>query len=195
MEKYLKVFAISVFLLLLIMTGIIAIRFFSGSEDAWICENGEWVAHGHPAFPVPVSGCGDNDGGGGANVVGGDKDEHGCIGSAGYVWCESRDKCLRQWEEFCDTGFNFIKNGVAIKNSPGLKEDVWYLLYEEPGKPAITRELIFDNLSFCGDKNGNIPCAALSVSDYGLRNGRSVTVEGAESGDVVNVRLLEMEPY
>lgn len=36
-------------------------------------------------------------------VVGGDKDEHGCIGSAGYSWCEAKQKCLRIWEEKCDT--------------------------------------------------------------------------------------------
>lgn len=34
-------------------------------------------------------------------VVGGDKDEHGCIPSAGYSWCESKNKCLRVWEEPC----------------------------------------------------------------------------------------------
>ena len=35
-------------------------------------------------------------------VVGGDKDEHGCIGSAGYSWCEPKQKCLRVWEENCE---------------------------------------------------------------------------------------------
>jgi len=34
-------------------------------------------------------------------IVGGDMDEHGCIGSAGYMWCESKQKCLRAWEEQC----------------------------------------------------------------------------------------------
>jgi hypothetical protein len=32
---------------------------------------------------------------------GNDKDEHGCIASAGYTWCESKQKCLRTWEEDC----------------------------------------------------------------------------------------------
>jgi hypothetical protein len=36
-------------------------------------------------------------------VVGGDKDEHGCLGSAGYRWCEAKEKCLRIWEEPCQT--------------------------------------------------------------------------------------------
>ena len=34
-------------------------------------------------------------------LVGNDTDEHGCIGSAGYSWCESKGKCLRMWEEDC----------------------------------------------------------------------------------------------
>lgn len=35
-------------------------------------------------------------------IVGGDRDEHGCIGSAGYSWCEEKEKCLRVWEEPCE---------------------------------------------------------------------------------------------
>jgi hypothetical protein len=34
-------------------------------------------------------------------MPGGDADEHGCIASAGYTWCESKAKCLRIWEEDC----------------------------------------------------------------------------------------------
>jgi len=34
-------------------------------------------------------------------IVGGDKDEHDCLGSAGYSWCEAKEKCLRVFEEWC----------------------------------------------------------------------------------------------
>ena len=34
-------------------------------------------------------------------LVGGDRDEHGCIPSAGYSWCTPKNKCLRIWEENC----------------------------------------------------------------------------------------------
>lgn len=34
-------------------------------------------------------------------VLGGDKDAHGCIGTAGYSWCEQKQKCYRPWEENC----------------------------------------------------------------------------------------------
>ncbi len=36
--------------------------------------------------------------------LGGDRDEHGCIGSAGYSWCANKNKCLRAWEEACEPG-------------------------------------------------------------------------------------------
>lgn len=33
-----------------------------------------------------------------ATVVGGDRDAQGCIGSAGYQWCEKLQQCARPWE-------------------------------------------------------------------------------------------------
>ncbi len=35
-------------------------------------------------------------------LVGNDEDEHGCKASAGYSWCEIKQKCLRTWEEKCE---------------------------------------------------------------------------------------------
>jgi hypothetical protein len=37
----------------------------------------------------------------GGQLVGNDRDSHGCIPSAGYAWCEAKQKCLRSWEEEC----------------------------------------------------------------------------------------------
>lgn len=37
-------------------------------------------------------------------LVGGDRDEHGCIGSAGYQWCEKKVECLRPWELEIESG-------------------------------------------------------------------------------------------
>lgn len=40
---------------------VLAVRFGLGdNEDAWLCENGLWVPHGHPASPMPTEGCGGN---------------------------------------------------------------------------------------------------------------------------------------
>ncbi len=37
-----------------------------------------------------------------APLLGGDRDIHGCVGSAGYSWCANKNKCLRVWEEKCE---------------------------------------------------------------------------------------------
>jgi hypothetical protein len=56
----------------------------------------EGVVFGAPAIemkpPVP---------GQDAPLVGNTRDEHGCIPSAGYSWCEALEKCHRPWEEEC----------------------------------------------------------------------------------------------
>jgi len=38
-------------------------------------------------------------------AVGADKDAHGCIGSAGYAWCERTKGCERPWELAKKEGF------------------------------------------------------------------------------------------
>ncbi|WP_096086770.1 hypothetical protein [Agaribacterium haliotis] len=51
-------------------------------------------------------GCADKDKGQDeAKMVGGDRDEHGCIGSAGFSWCERTGKCERPWELASKVGF------------------------------------------------------------------------------------------
>jgi uncharacterized membrane protein len=42
--------------LLAILLSIFTLRLFSG-EDNWICENGQWVKHGHPSFAAPTVPC------------------------------------------------------------------------------------------------------------------------------------------
>lgn len=56
-------------------------------------------------------------------IVGGDKDEHGCIGSAGYSWCQVKNKCLREWEEKCDESVvEAIRVILAAKYNKPLEE-------------------------------------------------------------------------
>jgi membrane-bound inhibitor of C-type lysozyme len=44
---------------------------------------------------------------GGQTLVGGDRDSHGCIPSAGYQWCPARQECVRPWEESCGIAADF----------------------------------------------------------------------------------------
>jgi len=53
-KKILKIFAIIVAILVLW----IFMRFvIGGSEDDWICVNGEWIKHGMPSKPMPTEPC------------------------------------------------------------------------------------------------------------------------------------------
>ncbi|MGV8176673.1 MAG: substrate-binding periplasmic protein [Candidatus Bilamarchaeaceae archaeon] len=40
---------------------------------------------------------------------GSDRDSHGCIPSAGYTWCDAKQKCIRPWEENCT-----LENGPLV---------------------------------------------------------------------------------
>lgn len=51
-------------------------------------------------------------------VVGGDKDAHGCVGSAGYSWCAVKNKCLRIWEESCEANSGGMS--CALETCHGL---------------------------------------------------------------------------
>jgi spore germination protein GerM len=54
-----KLFWKAIVIILLIVIVILGIRFLSGSEDAWICQDGQWVKHGNPGAAMPTSLCGD----------------------------------------------------------------------------------------------------------------------------------------
>ena len=46
-------------------------------------------------------------------VVGGDRDVHGCIASAGYQWCERAKRCVRSWELAKEAGFDNTQEAFA----------------------------------------------------------------------------------
>ncbi|MCL5666290.1 MAG: immunoglobulin domain-containing protein [Patescibacteria group bacterium] len=49
-------------------------------------------------------------------VIGGQKDERGCLIAAGYSWCEAKQKCLRTWEEACTTDDalkNYLRDNLS----------------------------------------------------------------------------------
>jgi len=55
----------------------------------------------------------------GEGIVGADADEHGCIASAGYLWCAAKQKCLRPFEEFCPEAARIIVE--EIESASGVK--------------------------------------------------------------------------
>ena len=72
--------------------------------EAKVCEDGSSVGRTGPNCefaPCPSSSDQEAENNQ-QQIVGNDRDEHGCIGSAGYSWCEEKRKCLRSWEESCE---------------------------------------------------------------------------------------------
>lgn len=69
-------------------------------------------------------------------------------------------------------GVNFLEEGNLTINNPGQKPDVWYLVYEKPGFPAISVELKKED-GFSG----------FSVGD-------KVSVEGVLQDSVVTVNSI-----
>eukprot|EP00746_Dinoflagellata_sp_MGD_P137080 gnl/MRDRNA2_/MRDRNA2_70913_c0_seq1.p1 gnl/MRDRNA2_/MRDRNA2_70913_c0~~gnl/MRDRNA2_/MRDRNA2_70913_c0_seq1.p1 ORF type:complete len:108 (+),score=36.10 gnl/MRDRNA2_/MRDRNA2_70913_c0_seq1:107-430(+) len=68
-----------------------------------------------------------------AEAAGGDRDDHGCIGSAGYVWCESSQKCLRVWEEECES---FKKEVAKLQEQESNFEGGDYQTWMKPKQTA-----------------------------------------------------------
>ena len=103
-----KIIIIAVIIIVLVSGIVGALILLRGEEDTWICQNGIWEKHGNPSAPMPMEPCSMNSNPGSVDtesqnqgLIGGQRDEHGCLTPAGYSWCESKQKCLRNWEELC----------------------------------------------------------------------------------------------
>jgi hypothetical protein len=66
---------------------------------------------------------------------------------------------------------NFVKTGNVVINNPGMEEDVWYLIYEEPGNPAKSVKLFFKE-------------------DPSIDVGDRITIEGIFDGEKVVVKRI-----
>jgi len=108
--------------ILIIILAVFLVKIFS-NEDDWICVDNDWVKHGVPLASKPTTPCGTIDSfeeciaaGFPAmesyprqcrtsddrtfveQIIGGQRDEYGCLGPAGYTYNETIDSCVRQWE-------------------------------------------------------------------------------------------------
>jgi len=70
-----------------------------------------------------------------SQLLGADRDEHGCIPSAGYSWCEIKNKCLRIWEEEC-VDVTLGDQKVFCERDNG----VWYSDDNTCEKNSLTKE-------------------------------------------------------
>lgn len=95
-------------------------------------------------------------------------------------------------EESVSAPTDFVKAGYITVNSPGNAQGEMYLVYEEPGAPALTKKLELDPLSICAAPNGATPCIAISITYDVVFGGKRAVVEGTDKGDSVLVRKLNI---
>ena len=99
------------------------------------------------------------------------------------VWKIQNIKCPQP--EVSKSGFDEIGN--LVKDNPGLEPGVWHLSYEKPGKPALTKRLVFTDSSACvGEREGG------DCDPEELAIGSRVRVVGNREDGVVAVTLLEL---
>lgn len=93
---------------LIAILAVAAVLRLTSRRGEWSCQDGEWIKRGNPSASRPTSSCphsfseSSSSSSSPSALLGGDRDEHGCLPSAGYSWCEAKDKCLRVWEESCE---------------------------------------------------------------------------------------------
>ncbi len=123
---------------------------------------------------VGISGCIDDNS---DKPIGGDTDEHGCIGSAGYMWCEAKQKCLRTWEEPCPgMVFNF-KECAALG----------YPVMESYPRQCRTPE----GKTFVEDVEGPMQGPALEAAENYAKNMKPYTEENGRDLKINDVVQLE----
>ena len=88
-----------------------------------------------------------------------------------------------------ETVIDFDRTGHLVIDNPGLKPGVYYLIYEAPGAPALTVELIFDADSVCEFSGTQSECPGIILVASSLTRVRgtieedSVRVKTAVAGE------------
>lgn len=118
-----------------------------------------------------------------SQMVGNDRDEHGCIGSAGYSWCAEKSKCLRTWEENCSTAGN-IK--ILPETASLRAQEIMGLKCEEQNCTVILKEVPTSN----GTRNAYEVTAEKQVRVLGFIKAqmRVQTQIDAESGELIQTK-------
>jgi hypothetical protein len=84
--------------------------------------------------------------------------------------------------------FEVEQAGTLVRNTPGLTPGVWYVSYEEPGQPALTKRLSFAQDAVCIVNGVRGECKR-SLFEQGLK----VTVRGSDEDAGVHVEEMEID--
>ena len=82
-------------------------------------------------------------------LVGGTRDDHGCVMDGGYTWCEELNSCIRPWETECNT---------LVVTEPGPVIDPPTCQECPPPMPCPLPDMPELNLGDCKLNNNNDEC-------------------------------------
>ena len=85
-----------------------------------------------------------------------------------------------------NTTVNFQVDGILVRNNPGLVPNVWHIVTEQPGTPAVVYMLQFNSTSDCTINREKTDCTTLSID-----NGMRVHVTGNKTDTTIHVATLE----
>ena len=87
---------------------------------------------------------------------------------------------------------NFKKSGYLSDRETDKANDGIYLVYEEPGAPALSAKLKFDEKSTCVFEERKTICISLNSTIEKIAENKRVSIEGFEYGGVVLVKSLTL---
>ncbi|MEA3230004.1 MAG: hypothetical protein U9P44_03740 [archaeon] len=114
-------------------------------------------------------------------VIGGDRDEHGCINTAGYRWCEAKEKCLRTWEEPCPGMVTSFRECKALG----------YTVLESYPRQCSTPkgEIFTENIEEPGydDYENSAEGQAVEIALFYVRNTEPYKKENGKDLNIINI--------
>lgn len=93
-------------------------------------------------------------------LIGGDRDEHGCLGPAGYSWCGALKKCIRPWEKKCEKSISTSTDATCIMNAVEKRDNAIITAWDKEAaaiKKVLTdrRDAIKSAFAQTDKKKGN----------------------------------------
>lgn len=79
---------------------------------------------------------------------------------------------------------NWEKTGYAVKNNPGMQENAWYIVYEEPGSPALNNQIRIDGNTTCYAEGEKTECIESNFL------GQKIKVRGHNDNGIILVNDL-----
>lgn len=102
------------------------------------------------------------------DLVGGDKDEHGCVASAGYIWSDLLQECIRPFEVgvkmVSEVDSSATSAAFLVFNSDSSKIELF--LPDEEEQPILDRSVLPDGSILWTAEDGDVPTVSRSDGSW-----------------------------